>query len=206
MERLVSILFRESNIVLEPLGHRDEDIVQYSEDLITPRDRIRDYPDGEEVIEVARMGIGIFFSRELLVDTVGCLDPVADVSDRNTVRDHLSDHGFCLREKKLLFFSKFFELLRDARIFCWMEDSKTLRLKHLLHMEDTQSISNWGIDIERLEGNPFAFFRIRMEVEGLHVMESICELHDDDTEVFDHSDEHLAKTLNTSFLTTILDR
>ena len=36
-------------------------------------------------------------------------------------------------------------------------------------------------------------------------MESICELHDDDTEIIHHSDKHLAKTLDSSLFSSILD-
>ena len=76
MERLVSVFFRECDIVFESFWHRNKDIMEDSENLITSWNIVRDDANGEEIIEILRMSVGIFFSRKFAIYTKWRLNAV----------------------------------------------------------------------------------------------------------------------------------
>jgi hypothetical protein len=78
---LVSIFFGEGDIVLEPLGHRDEYIVEDPEYLVAMPDIVRDDAYSKEIIEITRMRIGIVFARELAIDRERGLDTVGYIDN-----------------------------------------------------------------------------------------------------------------------------
>jgi hypothetical protein len=205
MERLISIFFWEGDIILEPLWHRDEHIVEDSEDLIAVSHIIRDDTDSEEIIEITRMRIGVVLARELPIDRKRGLDPIRDIEDRDRVRDDTTDHFSSLVDEKILLLTQGDELCRDTSIILWMEDTETLRFESFSKLKYTESISDRSIDIEGFEGNPFPLCWIRMMIECLHIVQSISELDHDDTKVTDHRHEHLAEGLDRPFFSSIAD-
>ena len=72
----VSVFFRKGNIVFEPFWHRNKDIMEDSENLITSGNIVRDDTDREEIIEILRMSVGIFFSRKFAIYTKWRLNAV----------------------------------------------------------------------------------------------------------------------------------
>jgi len=79
--------------------------------------------------------------------------------------------------------------------------TETEVFKHYLEAVDTEAVRDRRIDIEGLAGN--ARFLVGWHrVKGLHVMQAVCELNENDADVFDHREHHLAKTLGLGFGTT----
>lgn len=126
MERLVSVFFREGDIVLEPFWHRDEYVMQDSEYFITSGYILCDYADSKKVVEISSMAVGVFFSLKFFVYAVWRLDPIGYIDDRDALGDHLANYRFCLSDEILLLFSHALELSRDRHICLGMEHAKTL--------------------------------------------------------------------------------
>ncbi len=206
MKRLISIFFGKSNIVLEPLWHRNEDIVEHSKYLITVSHIIRDDTDSKEIIEISRMTVGIVLARELAIDRKRCLDPIRDIEDRDRVRYDSTDHFSCLVDKKILLLTQGDEFGRDTSIISWIEDAEALRLEGLSKLKYTESISDRSIDIESLESNPFSLGWIWMMIECLHIVQTICELDEYHSQITHHRHEHLAEGLDSAFFSSIADR
>jgi hypothetical protein len=167
--------------------------VENSEDLIAVSHIIRDDTDSKQVIEIARMIVGIVFSGELAIDRKWGLDTIGDIDDRYRVRYDSLDHLSSLVDKKILFLTQSDELCRDTSIVVWIEDTKTLRLKRFFELKYTEPIGDRSIDIESLESDTLSLRWIWMMIECLHVVETIRELDHDDTEITHHCHQHLAE-------------
>ena len=113
VERLVSIFFREGDIVLEPFWHRDEYVMQHSEYFITSGYILCDDADSKKVVEISSMAVGIFFSLEFFVYAVWRLDPIGYIDDGDTLGYHLANYRFCLSDEILLLFPHALELSCD---------------------------------------------------------------------------------------------
>ena len=69
-----------------------------------------------------------------------------------------------------------------------------------LHAIDAKAVGDRGINIERLACDP-PFFLGRHRAERLHVVQAVGKLDEDDANVLDHREHHLAKTFSLRFRT-----
>ncbi len=71
-----------------------------------------------------------------------------------------------------------------------------------LDVPDAQALRQWGVDLERLAGDP-ALLLVGQRVEGAHVVEPVCQLDQDDPDVVRHRQEHLPDVLGLLLLVAV---
>src|SRR5208282_1978619 len=62
------------------------------------------------------------------------------------------------------------------------------------YLAHAEAVGEWGIDVEGLAGDGFLAVRLQV-LEGAHVVEAVSELDEDDADVGDHGQQHLADVL-----------
>ena len=110
-----------------------------------------------------------------------------------------------MRKEELLLIAEHGKLFGNVCIIFRVKDTKTFRLELLLESKNTEPVRNRRINIERLQSDPLAFCGVRMKVECSHIVKAIRKFHDNDPEIVNHGDEHLAKTPDRAFFSAIFD-
>ena len=191
MQRLVSVDAGNGDIVLEAAGHRFVKAVYQAQHFVAGADVIHDDPKTVDVDDVREHAL---LFGHLLVDAVEVFLPTNDLAvDPVSLEclDQFVGNAFDdLALTTLAFLQRPFEYAVAQRV----QVAKTEILEFDLEPVNAQPVCDGRIDVERLAGYAFALAG-RHGFERLHVVQTIGELHEDDADVLDHRQHHLAETL-----------
>ena len=204
MKTLISVLFRERNVIFEffwnwrPMG------MNFAEDLVTVRYRVGDDAHRKKIMQVTNVLVSAF-SVHLFENTICRLDAKADLMDMNVPWNDFGNHLFGINIKIILLHAKLLELTIYSSVVGRVQCAKTLIFENFFKFKDTESISDRCIYIECLERDTFSFIAFHMKIERSHIMDSIGKFDDDDADILTHRDEHFSKTLDRALFSAIFE-
>ena len=159
--------------------------------------RLRDDAQRHEVVDLIELDL---LASQLLMDAEQALDPAVDVDDRHLrlgqlgrdVLGQLLDQPFGRAPAR---FDALAERLEGLRL----EIPERQLLELVLHLAHPEPIGDRRVDVARLLRDRDAALLGQM-VQRPHVVQAIGELHQDDPDVVDHREQHLAEVLGLPLL------
>ena len=191
VQRLVEVRLRHRDVVFDASGDRPPGLVDDAEGRVAVLDRGSDDAEGEVVVELADVDA---LTAQLLPDRVHRLHAAVHVAGDLVVAelpgdrllhpvDELARQGDPLADRAL-------QLLRLAR----MEVVEGEVFELALQAPHAEAVGDRRVDLHRLLGDGNALL-LGQELQRAHVVEPVGQLDQDDAEVADHGQEHLAKRL-----------
>ena len=169
-------------------GHVD---VEALVDLLFPDSRGEDDAHGEDVVDLLEGDVlvlhlvpdgvgGLHTFLDLILDThllQGVLDGVGELGKQFVARN--------LCRKQLPF---------DGCKVIGMLELETEVLKFRLYLVQSQAVSQWCIDVERLTSDLILLVG-RLRVEGAHVLQTVADLNEDHADIVAHRQQQLLEVL-----------
>ena len=189
MQRLVHIRLRHSNIILETSRNRRIHLMDHTQRRITVFYRFYYDTHSKQIIDLVNRLILI---HHLLIDTEEMFDTSVDLCFDIRIL-HMCRYFFY----DLLY--EFFPLCLSC-IDLVHQVIEHLRLgiferqviKLCLDLGNTKTLCDRRIDVHRL----FRFFFLlcrRHELQGTHIMQTVCQFDNDHTDILRHGKEHLTQ-------------
>ena len=192
VKRLVHVLLRHGNIVLETARYRLILLMYDTKHCVAVRYGIHQNSDGKEVIYLV---YSLVLIDHLLIYTEEMLCPAVylclDAGIRNILLDivyQALDVGvaLCLSECYLLY-----QIVICIRI----EVLHTKVLELYLYLADTKSLRDRAVDILCFSGDTLLCL-LGLVLECTHIVQSVCQLYEDDPDILCHGEKHLAQILS----------
>ena len=191
VQALVEVGARHRDEVLDAAGDGAPDGVEQAEDRIAVLHGLTNDADGEEIVDLVE---GQFLVGDLLLDGVEALDAPFDAAGDFVLAEfgfELLDDAF---EEDFAFAAEGIDFVGELLVGegVGVAEGKVFELTaELAHAE---AVGERGEDFEGLAGDLLALLGGQM-LQGAHVVEAVGELDDDDADVGDHGEEHLADVL-----------
>ena len=194
MERLIDILARAGDVVVEFARDRTPEAVHCSQHCVTVRDAIDEDAEREQVVDfVERLSLLGVLPHLLVnaVDVLGAaLDCRLDVLLRQLLLQDLLDAGHVSFARG----AAGGDQLGDLVVGFGLQVLEGEVLQFPLDLPDAQAAGERRKDIHGLLRRLDLLGRLDV-LQGAHVVEAVGELDDDDAHVLSHGDEHLAQVL-----------
>ena len=196
VKALVHIRLGHRNIVLEAVRNRLEDIVNNAENIVAVGHVVNNDPDREHVKNLVD---ALTAHEGLAVDTVDALDPAADKDVFDCILrlgeklslDFLDELiSALLVHKKGVF---------DFAVTNRVEVLQRTVLKLVFDRLDTEAVSYRREYLHVFEGFIPALL-LGHTVHSAHIVQSVCELYDDDADIVRHRDKHFSDVLSLLLL------
>ena len=198
VQGLIAVRLGDGDVILEFSRNRLVQVVDHAESAITGVDRFDDDAKG---VDVEYLGEGEVLMVHLLVDAVEILLTPDDARGEIVVGEALLDGRLNLCDDLFAVAAHLAHRLGQHPVTQWIELPEAKFLKLRAHAVHTEAVGDRRIDIERLARDPPALLR-RHGVHGTHVVQAVCQLDDDDADVLNHRQEHLAEVLRLGLLAT----
>jgi hypothetical protein len=169
--------------------------VHEAENLVAVVDVLDDDAKAVDVDDVAQHPL---FLRHLLIDAVQVLLAAEDLADDVLFRERPFEFLGDLLHHLPLVAATTAQRAIEYPVSHRVQVSEPEILEHHLEAIDTEAVRDWRVDIERFTRDALALLR-RHRIEGLHVVKAVGQLDEDDTNVLDHCQHHLAKALGLGF-------
>jgi hypothetical protein len=170
--------------------------VEDAEGRVAVGDALHEDPQGHEVVDLVERDP---LPLELLLDRVQALDAPLDLGV-DARRLQLLGHGRTRllheREGRL---PLLLDLHGERLVAHGVEVPERDVLELVLDLRHPQPAGDGGVDVEGLAGDPLAPV-LGQVLEGAHVVQPVGELHQDDADVVDHGQQHLAVGLGLALL------
>lgn len=203
MERLVAVFLRKRDIILETLRNRSPRVMDDSENFVTMGYLFGNYAEGEEVVNVFYALVAL--PLHLLVNAERRFYAERNIDNGDGLRNEFANHVLRFRHEGFLFDLQFRQFGRNAGVIFGIHDAETLGFESLLEIEDTETVGNGRVDVERFERDSPAFFGIRMVIERRHIMKTVGQFHENHAHVFAHRDEHFAQTSHVPVFVAVFE-
>ncbi len=197
VQRLVAVRPRHGDEVLDPSRHRRPGLVDDAERGVAVLDRLGHDAERDEVVDLIEVDL---LALELLVDAEQALDAAVDRDDRHLrlgqlrrdVLLQILDHALVGLAPALDARPQGFERPR-------LEVLERQLLELVLDLAHAQPVGDRRVDVARLlrDLDPAL---LRQVVQRPHVVEPVGQLHEDDADVVDHRQQHLAEVLGLALL------
>ena len=153
---------------------------------------LEDDSDREYVVHFIEIDVfGLHFSP----NGIRCLDPGLDFVVDSPFGQFCSDRLREVLEQNVTFLLRVLELVDDFLVFFWMFILETEVLQLAFDSVKSQSVSDGSIDIQRLSRN-FVLLVLWLRPKCPHIVETVCNLDDDNTNVVVHGDEQFFEVLS----------
>ena len=192
VQRLVAVGPRHGDEILDPARNRRPGLMDDPEHTVTVGRALGHDPQGDEVVDLLELDL---LALELLADAVQALDSAVDLDDRNLRLTQLGGNRGLQR------FNQPFggaplgihpRPQRFVRLRLQIPERKLLEL--VLDLAHSEPVGNRRVDVARLLRHLDPALLGQM-AEGPHVVQPVGQLHDDDADIVDHGEEHLAEIL-----------
>lgn len=198
MQALIEVVLRNGDVVVELTGNRTPDRVDCAECRIALAKVVDDDAHREDIVDLREVRV---LPRHLLVDRVQVLRATRvlclDSGALQLRTEHVDRPSHIVGPSIATHVDESGELV----VALWFQRLEREVLQLPLHLPDPQSLCERRIDLERLMGDP----ALLLDPQGgkrSHVVESVSELDQDDTDVLRHRQEHLADVLGVLLLGT----
>ena len=197
VQRAVAVGARHGDEVLDPAGHRRPGVVDDAERGVAVLDRLGDHPERHEVVHLVEIDL---LPLELQVDAVEPLDAPVHLDEGNLGLEELPrnrapqllDHPF-----------GGLALALDPGLQCLvcrrLEVLERQFLQLVLDLGHAEPVGNRRVDVERFLRNPKPLL-LGQERQRPHVVQAVGQLDQDDADVVDHREQHLAEILRLALL------
>ena len=195
VERLVEVVLRVRDVVVELAGDRSPEGMDDAERRVAVADVVDEDPDRVDVVDLGELGA---LALHLLVDAVDVLGAALQIGIDAGVLEPRLELADRPRDVVLATLA--------PRVEQPGELPEPLRLEDL-HAADHSVWAGWplrerGVDLLGLAGDPDLLLR-GQPVEGPHVVEPIGQLDEDDPDVLGHREEHLPDVLGLLLLVAV---
>ena len=196
MQRLIHIRFWHSNIILEASRNRTPHAVDNTQRTIAVLDRIDQHADSQKVINLAQL---LVVTQHFLMNAVEILRTALNLAANARLfhgilqrRHRLINHGLALTAFNLY-------LLHEVIINIRLHITERQILQLPLNRVDTEAVRQRSINLQRFLRNRLLLMH-RHELHRAHIVQTVGQLNQNDTDIARHRQEHLAIVLNLAVL------
>ena len=178
-------------------GNRLPRLVDDAERGVAVLHRVGDDADGDEVVDLLELDA---LALQLQEDAVEALDAAVDLAHRHLRLGQLQrDRALQLLDHALGDAPLALDLGLERLVGPGLERLEGQLLELVLHLAHAEPVGDRRVDVERLLGDAGAPL-LGEVIERPHVVEAIGQLHQDDADVVDHRQQHLAEVLRLPLL------
>ena len=174
--------------VLEAAGDGTPGAVQQAEDGVAVLLGLRDDADGEEIVDLID---GNAVRVELLLDGVEALDARFDAGVDVGVAELRFKRADDAIEECFAFAAEGIDFSGELVVGEGVDVAEGEVFKLAAQLAHAEAVRERGVDVEGLAGDALLLVGAKV-LERAHVVQAVGELDDDDADVGDHGEEHLA--------------
>ena len=176
--------------------------MHHAERRVAVRDALHQHPERDEIVHLIELDV---LPAHLPVDAVEVLHPAGDVDGEAALDQHLLQAPDDVRDVALAVPRRPLHLALHVGVGLGAQELEAQILELGLEPVDAEAPGEGRVDLHGFVGD--ALLRVHLHVlEGPHVVQSVSELHEKDTNVSRHRHEHLAEALRLLvFLTREID-
>ena len=198
VQRLIAVRPRHRDEVLEPPRHRRPHLMDDAEHGVAVLHVPGDHPQRQEVVDLIERDV---LALQLLMDRPEALDAALDrppresalhpASGRSRLRSSSTRPSVARRRVSTC--------CRSALVRGRLDVPERQLLQLVLELAHAQPMGDRRVDVARLlrDADPPVF---RQVMQRAHVVQAIGELDEDDADVVDHRQQHLAEALRLALL------
>jgi len=197
VQRLIAVRPLHRDEVLDPARNGLPGLVDDAERGVGVLHRVGDDADRDQVVDLLQLDL---LPLELEEDAVEALDAAVDLPHRHLgLGQLLRDRPLQLLDHALGNAPLVLDLGLERLVGDGLEGAERRLLQLVLHLAHPQAVGDGGVDVQRLlRDAPLAL--LREVVDRPHVVLAIGELDEDDADVVDHRQQHLAEVLGLAGL------
>src|SRR6266542_889674 len=190
MKRLVEIVSGRSDPILYATGHRPPGVMNNAQSRVTMTDFVGgDHSRRNQVINLIKLDL---LTLKFFPNGVKPLYPALNPHERNFGFSHLRFNSFGNTAKKsFILCPALFKLFRQLTVILRMKMAKREIFKFATEFAHAKAVRDGSEDFHRLFGDAFSLFRIKV-LKSTHVVQAVSQLHEDDSYVVNHRQQHLA--------------
>ncbi len=189
VQRLVTVGFRNRDVILEFSGNRFVQTVQNPECAIARIDGVDDHTKG---VDVVHSGEAQMLFPHLLINAVQVLLTAEHVRDDALLAQVAPDAILDFVDDLLAIPTNPLHLLPDHAVAQRVQRRETELLQFETDLIDAETLRDRRIDLERFPRDTPSFLEAQ-RAERAHVMETIRKFHEDDANVVGHRHQHALK-------------
>ncbi len=192
VQRLVEVGPRHGDEVFEAAGHGTPDAVQQAEDGVAVGLGFGDDANGEEVVDLLD---GDVVRDELLLDGEEALDAGLDAGRYADFVRAGSSRVVTMRcEEGFAFAAEGVDFGGELRVGEGIDVAEGEVFELAAQFTHAETMRERSVDVEGLAGDAALLLGVQV-LERAHVVQAVGELDDDDAQVGDHGEQHLADVL-----------
>ena len=197
VQRLIAVGPRHGDEVLDAAGHGRPRLMDDAERRVAVLDAVGDDPERHEVVHLIQLDP---LALELLVDAVEPLQPAVHVQHRHLRFAQLGRNGLLqIFDLHLDGLAAALDLRAERLVAVRIEILERQLLELVLDLAHAQPVGDGRVDVQRLLRRPqLPIFR--HVLERPHVVQAVGQLHENDADVVDHRQQHLAEVLGLALL------
>ncbi len=196
MEALVHVGLGGGDIVLEPAGHRVEQVVNVTQHVVAVGDGVHDDPEGVDVVKLVD---GLALSLHLPVDGVYMLDPAIGLVGNAHGGKPLGDLVLNGAHEHLVLLLVGVQIVHDLVVGIGHQVLQGDVLQLPLDLLHTKPVRQRRVDVHGL----LAFLQLLLRglvLHGAHVVQPVGDLDEHHPDVLGHGHEHFAQIFHLSLL------
>ena len=199
VERLVEVVLRDGDVVVELARDRPPQRVHDAECRVTVAHVLDEQADGVDVVDLAELRA---LALHLLPDAVDVFRAALQVGFDAGLRQPRPELGDRPVDVALAALAARVEQLRQLAEALGVERLEREVLEFPLHLPDAEALRERRVDLEGLAGDALLLLG-RQAVQRAHVVEAVGELDQDDPDVLGHREQHLADVLGLLLLVAV---
>jgi hypothetical protein len=192
VERLIAVRLGRADVILEAAGHHRIGAVQDAEGAIAIGDVVDDDAEGRDIRQLLERHV---LALHLAPDRVGRLFAAGDGRLDPLLLQRARQLGDDAVGARLAAFAQEGQALEDGIARLLVEVGERQVLQFVLHLVHADALGQRGVDLQRLAGDALALLDVADVVEGLHVVQAVGQLHQQDPNVLGHGEDELAEVL-----------
>src|SRR6266508_970613 len=197
VQRLVPVRPRHRDEVLDAARHRRPRLVNDAEHAVAFLHALGDDPQRDEVVYLFELDL---LALQLLADAPQPLDAAVNGHHRHLGLGELRGDGLLeLLDQPFRGAAARVNFGTERLVRLWLEVAERQLLELVLDLAHAQAVRDGRIDVAGFLCNHDPPL-LRQMVERPHVVQPVGELDEDDADVVDHRQEHLAEVLRLPFL------
>ena len=195
MQRLIHIWLRHGNIVLEPARNRFIHLMDDAKCRIAVFDSIYQDTYCKQIINLIDR---LVLVDHLFIDTEEMFDSSVNLRFNGCFIHMLLDLFDDIVYKLLSFTFTKSNFIHQIIVYIWFQIFQRKVIQLYFDFGDTKSHSDRCINIHRFTGFFLLFLRSHI-LQGAHIMQAVCKLDQNNTDILCHGKKHLSKVFCLKF-------